>query len=261
MQMASPLLPETNGIPVGQLKPNTTWGEFNNLSFVVQQALSKMQTATLVRIESCTNSGGLSPVGYVDVTPLVNQIDGQGNAIKHVTIYNLPYFRLQGGANGIIIDPQKNDIGVAVFASRDISKIKTTKKQGNPGSRRQYSFADGLYLGGMLNGTPTQYIQFNTTGIRIHSPTQIKLDAPDVLIEAQTVEINASTSTTITTPIFTVNGETVLNGPLTQGKGDAGGACQMLGPLDVVNDVIATGTSLHTHTHPDAQGGNTGAPN
>lgn len=258
---------DANGIPSGQLKPQSTWGEFNNIAFMVQQALGKMQTATLVRIESCTNAGGLSPVGYVDVTPLVNQLDGQGNPTPHVTIYNVPYFRLQGGANGIIIDPQKGDIGVAVFASRDISQVKTTKKQGNPGSHRQYSFADGMYLGGMLNGTPTQYIQFSTAGIRIHSPTRVKIDAPDVLIEAQTVEINASTSTTVTTPTFTVNGNTVLNGTLNAG-GDAGGSASFSGTMHVVQDVtvdadvVASGTSLHNHVHGGVQpgGGNTGAP-
>ena len=50
-------------------------GEFDRIAFMVQQALGKMQTATLVRVESCTNAGGVSPVGFVDVTPLVNQID------------------------------------------------------------------------------------------------------------------------------------------------------------------------------------------
>lgn len=235
---------DVNGIPSGQLKPQSTWGEFNNIAFMVQQALSKMQTSTLVRVESCTNAGGLSPVGYVDVTPLVNQLDGQGNPTPHVTIYNVPYFRIQGGTNGIVIDPQKGDIGIAVFASRDISKVKSTKNQGNPGSLRQYNFADGMYFGGMLNGAPTQYVQFSTDGIRIHSPTQVKIDAPSVLIIAQTVDINASESATITTPIFTVNG-----------------ASHFTGIMTVDGDMTAQGTSVHNHTHPDAQGGNTGAPN
>lgn len=259
--MASPSS-DANGIPSGQLKAASTWGEFNNIAFMVQQALGKMQTATLVRIEACTNAGGVSPVGYVDVTPLVNQLDGQGNPTPHVTIYNVPYFRLQGGANGIIMDPQKGDIGVAVFASRDISQVKTTRKQGNPGSHRQYSFADGMYLGGMLNGAPTQYVQFSAAGIKIHSPTAIILDAPDIQLNAASVEINATASTTVTTPTFTVNGATVLNGPLSQGQGDAGGACDMLGPLNVVHDVVAQGTSVHNHVHGGVQtgGGNTGAP-
>lgn len=249
---------DANGIPTGQQKPSTTWGDFNNMGFMVQQALGKMQTATLVRIEACTNAGGLSPVGFVDVTPLVNQIDGQGNPTPHVTIHNVPYFRLQGGANGVIIDPEKGDIGVCVFASRDISKIKATKKQGNPGSLRQYSFSDGMYLGGMLNGTPTQYVQFNADGIRIHSPSLIKLDAPAIVLEAQTVAINASTSTTVTTPTFTVNGNTVLNGTVAQ---TGGGSASFSGSMDVDGDVTAQGTSVHTHTHSGVTpGGGTSGP-
>ena len=246
-------------IPDGSVAPSSTWGEFNNMAFMVQQALGKMQTATLVRIESCTNSGGLSPVGYVDVTPMVNQLDGQGNPTPHVTIYNVPYFRLQGGANGIIIDPQKGDIGVAVFASRDISQVKTTKKQGNPGSHRQYSFADGMYLGGMLNGSPTQYIQFSAAGIKIHSPTAIILEAPDVQLNAATVEINGTASTTVTTPTFTVNGTTVFNGTVSQ---TGGGAAHFTGTMTADVDVVANGVSLHNHKHigVTAGGSQTGAP-
>lgn len=256
--MASPSS-DNSQVPDGSLAPQSTWGEFNNIAFMVQQALGKMQTATLVRIEACTNSGGLSPVGYVDVTPMVNQLDGQGNPTPHVTIYNVPYFRLQGGANGIIIDPQKGDIGICVFASRDISTVKNTKKQGNPGSHRQYNFADGMYLGGVLNGAPTQYVQFSTAGIKIHSPTAVVLEAPDVQILAQTVEINASTSATVTTPTFTVNGATVLNGTVSQ---SGGGAASFSGSMAVTGDVTAQGTSVHNHVHGGVQpgGGNTGAP-
>lgn len=169
-QMLGVMRMDSQSVNSGLAKPTTQWGEFNNIAFLVQQALLKVQTATLVRIESCTNNGGLEPVGFVDVTPLVNQIDGKGNATPHVTIYNVPYLRIQGGANAIIIDPQAGDVGVCVFASRDITKVKSTKKQANPGSWRQYSFADGLYLGGMLNGTPSQYIQFNNSGVTITAP-------------------------------------------------------------------------------------------
>lgn len=250
---------DANGIPSGQQKPQSTWGEFNNIMFAVQQAIGKLQTATLVRIESCTNAGGLSPVGFVDVTPLVNQVDAQGNPTPHVTIYNVPYFRLQGGANAVIIDPQKGDIGLCCFASRDITKVKSTKKQANPGSARQFSMSDGLYVGGMLNGTPSQYVQFSTAGIKLHSPTAIVLEAPDISLQAQTVEINASTSTTVTTPTFTVNGNSVLNGTVQQ---TGGGAAHFSGSMAVDGDVTAQGTSVHNHVHGGVQpgGGNTGAP-
>jgi hypothetical protein len=116
----------------------------------------------------------------VDVTPLVNQVDAASNPQPHATIYDLPYMRIQGGSNAIIIDPQPGDIGVAVFASRDISQVKATQAQGNPGSARQYDYSDGLYLGGMLNGAPSQYLQFNPSGISLVSPTAISETAPAI---------------------------------------------------------------------------------
>lgn len=250
---------DDNSTPSGALPLEARWGEFNQQTFVIQQLLNKLQTATLVKIQAVTNSGGVSPVGFVDVLPLVNQVDSDNIATPHVTIYNVPYMRLQGGGDAIILDPKIGDIGICVFASRDISKVKNTKSQGNPGSLRKYDWGDGLYVGGVLNGTPTQYVQFSTSGIKIHSPTAIVLDSPDIQLNAATIEINGTSSTTITTPTFTVNGATVLNGGLSQ---TGGSAATLSGSLAVTGDVTAQGTSVHTHTHGGVTtgSGQTGAP-
>ncbi len=221
--------------------------------------LNKLQTATLVRIMAVTNADTVPPVGFVDVLPLVNQVNSDNVATPHATIHNVPYLRLQGGANAIILDPKVGDIGICIFASRDISKVKNTKKQANPGSFRKYDWGDGMYIGGMLNGAPSQYVQFSAAGITLHSPAAIILEAPDIKLNATTVEINGSTSTTVTTPIFTVNGNTSLNGTLAQ---IGGGTATLSGSLTVTGDVTATGTSLHTHVHSGVSVGlsNTGAP-
>ena len=148
--------------------------------FVIETVLSKLNTVTLVKVVSCTNSGGLSPVGFVDVQPMVHQMTGDRKPITHGVIHNVPYFRIQGGANAVIIDPQKGDIGMCAFASRDISSIKKNKAPSPPPSHRTYDWADGLYLGGFLNGTPSQYIQFSDAGIKLSSPKEIELDAPTI---------------------------------------------------------------------------------
>lgn len=237
-----------DSVPTGQQKPSSSAGVFNQVEFMVQRMLNQIQTSTLVRIETCTNDGELSPVGFVDVTPLVNQIDGQGVATPHATIFNVPYFRIQGGKNAVVMDPQPGDIGMCAFASRDLSKIKATKTQGNPGSFRQFSFSDGLYLGGFLNGTPTQYVQFSAAGIKVYSPTLVQIEAPDVQLTAATVEIVASTSVVVTTPLFVVNGATRLNGPISQ---VGGGSSAFSGDVDVPDgDVTVAGVSVHNHTHP-----------
>lgn len=154
-------------------------GEFGAQSFLVRQILSRVNTATLVKIVAVTNAGGLSPVGFVDVQPLVNQVDGAGNAVPHGVLHHLAYFRLQGGTNAVILDPQVGDIGIAVFADHDISSVVANKAQANPGSWRRFNMADGLYLGGVLNGTPTQYVQFTAAGINVVSPTKVTITAPE----------------------------------------------------------------------------------
>ncbi len=155
--------------PWGMLAPSSLWGRYNNLRFMIQQTISRIQTASVVEVMACTNDGGVSPVGSVDVQILVNQVNGNGVPTPHVTMYGLPYLRIQGGSNAVIIDPQPGDIGIAVFASRDITNVKSTKAQSNPGTYRMHDFADGMYLGGILNGNPTQFVQFSSTGISIVS--------------------------------------------------------------------------------------------
>src|SRR5574337_340077 len=95
----------------GAQDPTSSTSDFNAHSFLIRQTLNQISTATLVQVKAVTNSGGVSPVGFVDVLPLVNQLDGYSNAVPHGVVHNVPYFRLQGGANAVIIDPQVGDIG------------------------------------------------------------------------------------------------------------------------------------------------------
>lgn len=229
-------------------------------TFMVRMLTGKMATATLVEVISCTNSGGLSPVGFVDVQPLVNQVDGNGVPVPHGVIHNLPYFRLQGGANAVIIDPQRGDIGMAAFASRDISSVKANRAQANPGSARRFDMADGMYFGGLLNGAPTQYVQFSAAGITITSPTAITLNAP-------TITANASTSFTVNAPQSTFSAKVTINGLLTfvagiVGSAAAGAAAVITGTINFIGALTSNGKNISdSHTHSDPQGGNTGGVN
>lgn len=158
--------------------------DFNQVEFVARQVLNKAATTTLVQVKGVTTSGGLSPVGFVDVQPMVHQIDGLGKPTPHGTIYNLPYLRLQGGSDAIIIDPKVGDIGMASFASHDISGVKKNKAPSNPGSRRRFAWADGLYHGGMLNGVPNQFVRFHADGIAIGTPHKVTIDAMNIQLDA-----------------------------------------------------------------------------
>lgn len=166
----------------GQTDPTTASGDWNRQRFLIQQQMAKLNTSMPVRV-TAVSAGGVSPVGFVSVRILVDEITGNDMAIPHDDIVNVPYMRLQGGSNAVIIDPEVGDIGMACFCSRDISSVKNARKNAPPGSRRMYDFSDCMYVGGFLNAAPTQYIQFTAGGIIVHSPTKVRAEAPTVQLD------------------------------------------------------------------------------
>jgi hypothetical protein len=194
--------------------------------YLIKSLIARMATATLVQVVGVTNAGTTDAVGFVDLQPLVAQVDPDMNPTPHAIIRNNPYFRLQGGTNAIIIDPQVGDVGVALFASRDISAVNSTLAGGkaavgqkpiSPGSFRKYDMADALYLGGVLNGVPTQFIQFAAGGVTITSPHPVTINGTDVNVNASvTCNVTSTGKTTVTASEIDLVG----------GGGVAGGAVQ-----------------------------------
>lgn len=199
---------DINGLSGNQDSDSGT-SEFNAQIFLIQTMLTKINTVTLVKIHAVSNNDTLSPVGFVDIIPMVNQLDGSGNAIPHGVIHHCCYFRMQGGTNAIILDPKVGDIGICAFADKDISSVQINKTVSNPGSYRRFDMADGIYLGGVLNGIPAQYIQFVNDGvtqsINIISPTKITAQAPEI-------DLTASTKIIVTSPEIDLIGKTTHTG-------------------------------------------------
>jgi hypothetical protein len=199
--------------------------DYAALRFVIVSILARTATTMPVKVMKCTNDGGLSPWGTVDVQPLIAQVSGDNQAVQHGQLFRLPYLRIQGGLNAVIIDPQPGDIGAACFCSRDISSLKQQSaidqvKDGaqgvSPASGRQFSMSDGIYMGGILNGQPTQYIRFGSDEIEIVSPTKIRLSAP-------TIEIASTTKVTIDSAEVDITGsaKVVVDSPANDIKGGA----------------------------------------
>jgi hypothetical protein len=230
-------------------KPHSEATEYQALQFLLLQRLMKVQTSILVEIEA-VHGGGLGPVGTVDVLPLVDQVDGAGNAVPHQTIYGRPYIRWQGGNNAVILDPQAGDLGLCVFCSRDISSVIASKEHGPPASGRIFSYADGLYVGGALNGTPTSYLQWLANGtINVVSPQAVNiqclnatLDVEDTLtIDAATVNITAALN--ITGPVNANGAQISEAGEITDADGVVLGTHDHEPGSYVAGSTPVTGTS------------------
>ena len=259
--------------------------QFNSLITNVNTAMP----CKVVAIEK-QEQRGVNIVGFVDIQLMIEQTNGQKKGNETAIICNVPYIRIQGGTNAVIIDPEINDLGVAIFASRDITNFKEARRQTPPATWRKFSISDAIYIGGIRNQKPVQYIHFRNDGIEIYSPKRVHITTPTVLIDSDNTTINTSENTTINANNATINtsakttinanggceinaettnngnvninGNTKISGNLLVGgiigqTGEAGGGgnVSLIGPVNIVNDLHAEGISVahHTHTCPDGE--------
>ena len=195
---------------------NANNSDFNAISFIIQQAIRE-QVNTCIICKVVARSGA-----YVDVLPLVTQISGKGEAVQPTTLYKLPYMRYHAGIAAVILDPVPGDIGLACFASKDCSTVKTgTTEPQQPGSFRGNTMANGFYIGGFLNKAPSTFIELTQEG-------KIILTAP------AGITVNAN---------ITTNGNIHVNGSET-----------------LTGDCTASGISLVHHVHTGDSGGTTSPP-
>lgn len=143
----------------------------------------------------------------VDVLPLITYASkADQTVIDSKTIYSIPIFQLQRSNSAIIMMPVVNDIGLILVCDGNITSIKETKKPSVAQSTRRHSRSDAIYLGGLLNAKPTQYIEFKDDSILINAPDKVttKTKINDIIA---TEQLNITTSEAI----FNVEGYTTVN--------------------------------------------------
>ena len=232
----------------GALYKAENGSEWNDLQFFIRRCLMQQNTSLPAKVLT-VSGGGLAPVGFVSIEILVSQVTGNNETVSNPKISNVPYCRVQGGKNAVIIDPEPGDIGIAVFCQRDISSIKRSKKTSPPGSHRVFSMSDAIFVNTCLNGTPEQYIKFDGSGIAVCSPTKITCTAPEILMEAEN-------SITMDTPLVQITGQMVQTGAKGSGAQTSGGITNTGGTISSNGVVLET----HVHSGVTSGGANTGTP-
>lgn len=213
-----------DNLPLTNARPEQSVGGAAQDKFIIQQLISNVHTMIPVKVISVSiPEDTLSPIGRCEVQPLVQQVDGNNNVYGRGQIINVPYLRVQGGKNAVVLDPVKDDIGLCGFCERDISMVKRTGAEAAPNTRRQYSLNDAVYMFTMMGDTPEQYVHFMQNEIHIKATNKIVLDAPMV---------------------------------------EATGQIQAQGIIKSMIDVFANAISLLTHKHGGVQSGgsDTGEP-
>lgn len=241
----------------GQQDFTTRASGYNAQEFQIQQALRRINTAEPVRVVS-VQPGAVGPVGMVSVQPLVNLVTGAGDGMAQSELFQLPYLRIQGGENAVIVDPKPGDVGLAVYAMRDTETVKANRdgKPANPGSARTYSKGDGFFLGGFLNAAPKRYVMVDDTGITLDDGQggKLELKGGKLTITAPAGIESTSPTEVHNTPALTMGGD----GAVATMNADM----QINGTVTSTGDQVAGSISQmhHTHTGVETGSGNTGEP-
>lgn len=195
--------------------PEVFINEYSGLVFLIESIVNKVNTMEIVKVVEVDSANN-----KLTVIPVVKKASVENEAVPESNIYGVKYFGWQFGENAIKAVPEVGDIGVLVVSKRDISSINS----GIVATNRKFCLADGIYIGGLcgFNKTPTQFIEFNSNGISVTTPTTLSVSAKDVDIQA-----TGNVTVTATTKANVIAKEVIL--------GSANGAAAVARVGDVVD--------------------------
>lgn len=187
---------------------NSSFNMVNALDFFVEQRLKGIFTCDLVRVVNVD-------ANTVDVLPLVYQVSGDNEILKQEPIYGIPYCRQQAGVNGIILKPVVGDLGVVVYARRDISSVVSSGGENVPDTRRFLSEEDAIYICSIASmmTAPERFIEFTDSGINITPKTTLTINGDVVVTGTVTAQDCIS---------GTISGLNHTHGGVTSGSSNTG---------------------------------------
>lgn len=249
---------ETQDAPGNASQLTGSGSLYNAIHYMIQQSHAQRAGAQLLSVAevSAGASGDTSlttgDAAVVKGAIMTHEVDGFGNNVERPNIYSLPAFRLQGGTNAIVIDPQEGDTGFIVACDSDITGVKDTGAPSGVGSFRQNSYADSCYFSGFLNKAPVAYIYFTKEGIiNIVTPKDINVtNEGNITVNTQgnlsaTVAGNSTVNTTGTTSL-TAGGALTISAP--NCVLDSGGHLSVTGDVTAGNGGPAVSLLHHEHS-------------
>ncbi|CRL44590.1 hypothetical protein SGGMMB4_01765 [Sodalis glossinidius str. 'morsitans'] len=168
-----------------------------SIEFMIEKMLTGKVFIELACVNACDPAAQT-----VDVTSLVNRADPEGKPITHGTVYGVRFLRWQCGGSAIIMNPEPGDIGLFAVCDRDISLVVANRRGALAGSQRRHSRTDGVYLGGLLNAFPTQYLELAKNAINIVTPNPVN-------VSCHHATLKAPEGVTIDTPLAAFTGDIV----------------------------------------------------
>lgn len=205
------------------------------------------------------NANAVTCVVQPSIKAQVRAPNGSVQWVALPLLLDCPVVFPRGGGCTLTFPITQGDECLVIFASRCIDAWWTSGGVQVQSEFRMHDLSDGFAFPGPFSQA-TKISGISTSKAQLRSndgSTYVELDPA-----GQIVNVVAPGGMTLTTPTVTITG--VINVQNVQGATNAStmsGSMTASGTITGTTDVIGGGKSLKTHTHPDAQGGNTGPPN
>lgn len=186
-------------MPDNPLKPESTKTDTGAISFIFEKLLSEKTFIELVTVVA-----SYPDTQTVDIKPLVSRSDSEAKPIANSVVHGITYLRWQCGNSALIMYPAVGDIGLMAVSDRDSSAVRLTRVESLPATNDNHSRTDGVYLGGLLNMQPSQFIELKNGEINITTPDKINITCKDATIKA-------SDGVTVDTPLAKFTGDVIDN--------------------------------------------------
>lgn len=181
------------------LKPESSKTDTGAIDYIFEKLL-----ADKTFIELVTVVASYPDTQTIDVKPLVCRTDPASNPVANSVVHGVACLRWQCGGSAIIMDPVIGDIGLMLATDRDSSAVRLSREESQPITKETHSRSDGIYLGGLLNMHPSQFIELKDGMINISTPDTVNISCKDA-------KVTASEGLTIDTPLAKFTGDIVDN--------------------------------------------------
>ena len=216
----------------------------------IGEALSNLHTATIAKVTAVQEK-------TISVQPVINRVvDGKSITLPQFT--KVPPLFMQGGGSYTAHPIAVGDYCLLVLTERCFDRWYSGSDFQDPAEFRMHDYSDGIAIVGInpqagaltIPSVIQQTGDANADGDHTHQGDRTQTGNQTIIGDLH-VDGNV-----------TVTGNITCLGTIAAGNytGLAGGAMTASVSIETTADVVASGISLSTHTHPGDSGGTTGGP-
>ena len=220
------------------------------LNDAIGEALSNLHTATIAKVMSVQEK-------TISVQPVINRVvDGKSIQLPEFT--KVPPLFLQGGGSYTAHPIAIGDYCLLILTERCFDRWYSGSDFQDPAEFRMHDYSDGIAIVGInpqagaltIPSVIQQTGDANADGDHTHQGDRTQTGNQTIIGDLH-VDGNV-----------TVTGNITCLGTIAAGNytGLAGGAMTASVSIETTADVVASGISLSTHTHPGDSSGTTGGP-